>query len=257
MGRTNQCSIQEDEILAEEVKQYPCLYDKSNSQYKDAIRKKNAWAKIEENRKRPSGSSSHDWEVLLSRYSRKRMKKLGGISFSPMVHLVYSSKKKTKTNVMEPDGPQQFEESTVRLNLEDEGGVESERGTTLNSSPPELDEGSPESVQKQPNASRSKRFVQNNVLNKISAFLNFKRNKPMSTNTADDLFGKMIADELKQIPEKKEHCQTRNYRHNIPTSRQHNCKNFSGKSTTKHTIIRSGSRIFSTASKHCNTNKRS
>ena len=80
-----------------------------------------------------------------------------------MVYLVYSSKK-TKTNVTEPDEPQQFEESTVRLDSEDGGGVESERGTTLNSSPPELDEGSPESVQKQPNARRSKHSVQNNVL---------------------------------------------------------------------------------------------
>ena len=70
MSRTNQCGIQEDEILAEEVRQYPCLYDKSNSEYKDAIRKKNALAKIDENRKRPSGSSSHDWEVLLSRKGR-------------------------------------------------------------------------------------------------------------------------------------------------------------------------------------------
>ena len=111
--------------------------------------------------------------------------------------------KKTKTNVTEPDGPQQFEESTVRLDSEDEDGVESKRGTTLNSSPLELDEGSPESVQKQPNASRSKRSVQNNVLNEISAFLKLKRNKPMSTNTADDLFGKMIAAELKQIPEER------------------------------------------------------
>ena len=103
----------------------------------------------------------------------------------------------------EPDGPQQFEESTVRLDSEDEGGVESELGITLNSFPPELDEGSPESVQKQPNASRSKRSVQNNVLNEISAFLKFKRNKPMFTNIADDLFGKMISAELKQIPEKR------------------------------------------------------
>ena len=108
-----------------------------------------------------------------------------------------------KTNVTEPDGPQQFEESTVRLDSEDEGGVESERGTTLKSSPPELDEGSTESVQKQPNASWSKRSVQNNVLNEILAFLKFKRNKPMSTNTTDDLFGKMITAELKHIPEKK------------------------------------------------------
>ena len=108
-----------------------------------------------------------------------------------------------KTNVTEPDEPQQFEESTVRLNSKNEGGVESEHGTTLNSSPPELDEGSLESVQKQPNASRSKRSVQNNVLNEISAFLKFKRNKPMSINTADGLFGKVIAAELKQIPEER------------------------------------------------------
>ena len=45
MGRTNQFSIQEDEILAE-VKQYPCLYDKSNSEYKDAIRKRTHGLKL-------------------------------------------------------------------------------------------------------------------------------------------------------------------------------------------------------------------
>ena len=182
MGRTNQCSIQEDEILEEEVRQNPCLYDKSNSEYKDAIRKKNAWAKMDENRKRPSGSSSHDWEVLLSRYSRKRMK-YNSLNVSGQEEKkqrkprqiwrnIVSSygtpclfvQKKTKANVTEPDGPQQFEESTFRLNSEDEGGVESERGTTLNSSPPELDEESSESFQKQPNVSRSKRSVQNNVL---------------------------------------------------------------------------------------------
>ena len=40
MGKTNQCRIQEDEILAEEVRKFPCLYDKSNSGYKDNIREK-------------------------------------------------------------------------------------------------------------------------------------------------------------------------------------------------------------------------
>ena len=40
MGKTNQRNIQKDEDLAEEVRQYSCLYDKSNSEYKDAPRKK-------------------------------------------------------------------------------------------------------------------------------------------------------------------------------------------------------------------------
>ena len=31
MGKTNQCCIENDEILAEEVRQYPFLYDKSSS----------------------------------------------------------------------------------------------------------------------------------------------------------------------------------------------------------------------------------
>ena len=30
MSRTNTCNIQEDEILAEEVQKYLCLYDKSD-----------------------------------------------------------------------------------------------------------------------------------------------------------------------------------------------------------------------------------
>ena len=74
MGRRNQCSIERDEILAEKVRKYPCLYDKSHAEYKDASRKKNAWAKIDEERNELPRTSSHKWEVLLSRYNCKRMK---------------------------------------------------------------------------------------------------------------------------------------------------------------------------------------
>ena len=46
VGKRN---IQEDEILAEEVRKYPCLYDKSNSGYKERERDrlKNAWKAVE------------------------------------------------------------------------------------------------------------------------------------------------------------------------------------------------------------------
>ena len=40
VGKRN---IQEDEILAEEVRKYPCLYDNSHSGCKERDRVKNAW----------------------------------------------------------------------------------------------------------------------------------------------------------------------------------------------------------------------
>ena len=42
------CNLQEEEILAETVRKYPCLYDKSNKGYKERDRKSNAWQKIDE-----------------------------------------------------------------------------------------------------------------------------------------------------------------------------------------------------------------
>ena len=37
----------EEEELSEEVRKYPCLYDKANKAYKDKRAKKNAWSKID------------------------------------------------------------------------------------------------------------------------------------------------------------------------------------------------------------------
>ena len=48
MAKTNACNLEEEEILAEEVRKYPCLYDKSNAGYKERDRTKNAWRAIEE-----------------------------------------------------------------------------------------------------------------------------------------------------------------------------------------------------------------
>ena len=61
-------------FLTQEVTKYPCLYYKRHAEYKNASRKKYAWAKIHEEKNKPPCTSSHEWEVLLSRYSRKRMK---------------------------------------------------------------------------------------------------------------------------------------------------------------------------------------
>ena len=48
MGRTDKVNLQEDESLAEEVKKYPCLFDKSSKHYKDKRKTANAWAKVDE-----------------------------------------------------------------------------------------------------------------------------------------------------------------------------------------------------------------
>ena len=41
-------SLNEDELLSEKVRSYPCLYDKSSKSYKEKDVIKNAWTKIAE-----------------------------------------------------------------------------------------------------------------------------------------------------------------------------------------------------------------
>ena len=46
-GKSNKCNIKEDGLLVEEVRKYPCLYDKSLPTYKEKDRKANAWRAVE------------------------------------------------------------------------------------------------------------------------------------------------------------------------------------------------------------------
>ena len=48
MGRKT-VNFLEDEDVAENVRKFPCLYDKSSMDYKDKRAKKNAWHQVEEN----------------------------------------------------------------------------------------------------------------------------------------------------------------------------------------------------------------
>ena len=41
-------SLNEDELLSEKVRSYPCLYDKSSKSYKEKDVVKNGWTKIAE-----------------------------------------------------------------------------------------------------------------------------------------------------------------------------------------------------------------
>ena len=67
MDKTNQCSWKGNEELAEEVRKYPCIFDKSDSSYNDKLRKLDVWNKMDETREKQPGTSIDDWEVLLNR----------------------------------------------------------------------------------------------------------------------------------------------------------------------------------------------
>ena len=48
MGRKKINTMQEEEALAEEVRKYPCLYDKSDEEYKDRTKNRNAWNAVDQ-----------------------------------------------------------------------------------------------------------------------------------------------------------------------------------------------------------------
>ena len=48
MGTTDKVNLQEGEELAEEVRKYPCLYDKASEHYEDKRKVANAWKRIDE-----------------------------------------------------------------------------------------------------------------------------------------------------------------------------------------------------------------
>ena len=48
MGRAEKVNLQEDDELAEEVRKYPCLYDKASKHYKDKRKAANAWKRVDE-----------------------------------------------------------------------------------------------------------------------------------------------------------------------------------------------------------------
>ena len=48
MGRTDKVNLQEDEELAQEDEEYPCLYGKASEHYKDKRKEANAWKHVDE-----------------------------------------------------------------------------------------------------------------------------------------------------------------------------------------------------------------
>ena len=227
MVKTNQCCIEHDKILTEEVRQYPCLYEKSSLDYKDTLIKNNAWAKMDEKSKKEVESSRHDWEVLLDRCSRKRMRhnslNVSGTGRDKIVqaeksleeyrflqwYTAFIRQKKSKSNIPEVPVPAKDIDLELLENKEDCSRSEYEEDcekeyTSLketNSSSKKLSPAS--EAGKQSSSSGSKQMANINVLSEITAFLKFKLNKSASVDSAGDLFGKMVAAESKQIPDER------------------------------------------------------
>lgn len=72
-NKTNKCNIEEDKRLAEQVEKYPCLYDKTDSGYKELECKIQAWNDIDTELAWETGTSKRQFEILKKRYSRKRV----------------------------------------------------------------------------------------------------------------------------------------------------------------------------------------
>ena len=53
-----------DEKLAVEVQNYPCLYDKSLACYKESQLKRNAWKLVYESLEKDLGSSQQAWNLF-------------------------------------------------------------------------------------------------------------------------------------------------------------------------------------------------
>ena len=107
-------------------------------------------------------------------------------------------------NVLSP----QPTDVSAQLDLEDvetADAIESESGASFNCS----EQTSAKNADKQHSstssdgAKRSKRPCQSDVLNEISGILKFNRSNNVPSNDVDDVFGKMVAPDLKQLAEEK------------------------------------------------------
>lgn len=73
--RTNSSNLAQDEILITEIRKFPCLYDRSNPEYKQNESTQDAWSKIREECTwiENNDEAARLFEVLKKRYSKKKM----------------------------------------------------------------------------------------------------------------------------------------------------------------------------------------
>ncbi|XP_064474468.1 uncharacterized protein LOC135388684 [Ornithodoros turicata] len=59
------------EMLCVEIEKYPCLYDKSRPEYKDSIKRENAWQAIARTLTLHAEECKNQWRTIRDRYARE------------------------------------------------------------------------------------------------------------------------------------------------------------------------------------------
>ena len=144
-----------------------------------------------------------------------------------MVYRIYWQKKTKKSNIPKAPGPAEDIEPELLENEENCSSDENDKDCgkeyiSLKGANSSSKKSSPSDAGKQSSRSGSQRMANIDVLKEITAFLKFKRNKSTPVDSADSLFGRMVATELKQIPEErkrviKQEITTILYRHQTST----------------------------------------
>ena len=118
-------------------------------------------------------------------------------------YTAFIRRKKSKSNLM-VESQRQAQPSQLELGCaEAEEEIDnSENETTFQSVRSESEDTiSPRDIERDPGKpTMCKRLGQSDVLKEISDFLRFKKSKSMPSNDVDDVFGRMVAAELKQLP---------------------------------------------------------
>ena len=202
--------LAEDEKLAECVRQYELLYNKSLTDYKDKRLKDAHWGKIDEALGNPAGSSASNWTLLLNRYSRRRMAlRAVNVSGQGAEQVRKANKdmeeykflswydafvrpKKSRTNLPVTNDPTEEIANISAESVNDEPLSAMPETPQRNASPtPTL----PTTKQK------------HDVMENVAKFLKYKMEKDekreKKVDDADDVFGKMVAAELKEIPKER------------------------------------------------------
>ena len=171
---------------------------------------------MDEKRKEEVGYPSHDWEVLLSRFSRKRMRcnslyvsgagrdKIAQAENSLEEYLFFQwyiafiQQKNPKVIFLRCRLLQKISNLNylkTRKTVQEVNTRKTAKTNTLLWKEPILRQKklSPSDAGIQSSCSRSKHMANIDVLSEITSFLKFKQNKLTPVDLADNLFGKMVA----------------------------------------------------------------
>lgn len=205
-----------DEKLSEYVRHYECLYNKQCEDYKNKRMKDETWKKIDELLSKSAGTSSHDWELLLNRYSRRRVayrtvnvsgqsteaiaKAKGQLEEYNFLQWLnpFLRPKKSKTNVRGEANTSTEATTTPETTADLDVSVQSNEELQEIPVTPVRDKVVPPVMPMM----KRKAKQREEIMDHVSKFLKYKMQKDSSkkSDDAEEIFGKMVAAELRGLP---------------------------------------------------------